>query len=350
MGVVAPGSTCLLDQRREDPMVAGDGSGVRSARCSARPRFDLPSAPPSGRRGRRSGQRPRPIARRRRHLRGRARPTATPSVPASWCSARRGVDHRAVADADHGVPGDTAPAGERDDAEVATLGDECDATGVAQRHSVTPHGCARVSRHEAVGVGSDHRQPVLSCCRDQEVLSIGASGLGEVGREHDCTTAADRPRCSSMAGTVSAGVATTTASTGPASSRVGTHRTPSTSVRVRVNSDQLAGESARSSRLVTAALPYEPGRDRWHRRRRSRWERTVARGPRTRLAAGSAEHRVDAAAFEAARDDQSLDLAGALPDAVDPQLTPEALRDVGAHVAAAAEDLNGTVCTTVGSL
>src|SRR5579885_438482 len=47
-----------------------------------------------------------------------------------------------------------------------------------------------------------------------------------------------------------------------------------------------------------------------------------------------------AALEEAVGDDQALDLAGALPAAVDAQLAVEALGDVLAHVAAAAEDLH----------
>src|SRR5688500_14866380 len=42
-------------------------------------------------------------------------------------------------------------------------------------------------------------------------------------------------------------------------------------------------------------------------------------------------------------DDQALDLAGALPDALDAQLAIEALGHVLAHVAAAAEDLHRAV-------
>src|SRR6478735_4767036 len=42
-------------------------------------------------------------------------------------------------------------------------------------------------------------------------------------------------------------------------------------------------------------------------------------------------------------DDQALDLRGALPDPVDPQLTPQPLDRIVADVAAAAEDLHGPV-------
>src|ERR1700759_4957330 len=44
-----------------------------------------------------------------------------------------------------------------------------------------------------------------------------------------------------------------------------------------------------------------------------------------------------------AGDDHALDLAGALPDPLDAELAEEALGDVLAHVAAAAEHLDGAV-------
>src|SRR5436305_8684410 len=48
----------------------------------------------------------------------------------------------------------------------------------------------------------------------------------------------------------------------------------------------------------------------------------------------SADDRADAALLEGARDDQPLDLAGALPQAVDAQLAQEPLRRELAHVTA----------------
>ena len=56
------------------------------------------------------------------------------------------------------------------------------------------------------------------------------------------------------------------------------------------------------------------------------------------------------AALQRARDDQPLDLARALPDAVHAQLAEEALGDVRAHVAASAEDLEAAVGAAVGGL
>ena len=51
------------------------------------------------------------------------------------------------------------------------------------------------------------------------------------------------------------------------------------------------------------------------------------------------KHSLDAAALEAAGHDQTLNLGSAFPDAVDAELTPEALGDVRAGVAAAAKNL-----------
>src|SRR3954451_24272706 len=55
------------------------------------------------------------------------------------------------------------------------------------------------------------------------------------------------------------------------------------------------------------------------------------------------EQGADAAALEPAGDDQPLDLAGALPDAVDSQLAEEPLGYVRPHVAPAAERLHAAV-------
>src|SRR5262245_25549761 len=49
-------------------------------------------------------------------------------------------------------------------------------------------------------------------------------------------------------------------------------------------------------------------------------------------------------------DDQPLDLAGALPDPLDPDLSPQPLGDVLPHVATAAEDLDGSVGDPTGEL
>src|SRR4030066_350155 len=57
-----------------------------------------------------------------------------------------------------------------------------------------------------------------------------------------------------------------------------------------------------------------------------------------------------AALQEAAGDDQTLHLARPLPDALDAQLAIEPLGHVLAHVAAAAEDLDGAVGDAVGHL
>src|SRR5215475_7993075 len=55
------------------------------------------------------------------------------------------------------------------------------------------------------------------------------------------------------------------------------------------------------------------------------------------------DQRALAALVEAMGDDQALDLARPFPDALDAQLAEEALGDVLAHVATAAEDLHRAV-------
>src|SRR4249919_1778711 len=58
----------------------------------------------------------------------------------------------------------------------------------------------------------------------------------------------------------------------------------------------------------------------------------------------------DSSLGELVGDDDALQLARPLPDPLDPQLTPEPLGDVLAHVAAAAEDLDTTVSDASGHL
>src|SRR5437762_3270710 len=60
------------------------------------------------------------------------------------------------------------------------------------------------------------------------------------------------------------------------------------------------------------------------------------------------EYALHAAALEAARDDQPLDLAGPLPDAVDSQLPQKSLGDVRALIAPAAEGLHASIGATPG--
>src|SRR4051794_16447270 len=69
----------------------------------------------------------------------------------------------------------------------------------------------------------------------------------------------------------------------------------------------------------------------------------MVRGWKSRDRSTSVQRALDAAPLERTGHDQALDLARALPDAVDAQLAQEALGDVGAEVAAAAEHLHGAV-------
>ena len=76
------------------------------------------------------------------------------------------------------------------------------------------------------------------------------------------------------------------------------------------------------------------------RLRAARWRRRRRPNAGAEQASPLVQGPLDAAALERARDDQPLDLARPLPDAVDAQLAQEPLGDVGAHVAAAAEHLH----------
>src|SRR5579872_3170281 len=57
-----------------------------------------------------------------------------------------------------------------------------------------------------------------------------------------------------------------------------------------------------------------------------------------------------AAFVEPVGDDQALDLAGSLPNAIDPQLAEKPLGNVLAHIAPAAEDLHRPVGDPIGHL
>ena len=69
----------------------------------------------------------------------------------------------------------------------------------------------------------------------------------------------------------------------------------------------------------------------------------VPDGARHGFAEPGTDHGLHATPLEAARHDQPLDLARALPDALDAELAPEPLGGVRAHVAAPAEDLHDPV-------
>src|SRR5271169_3886012 len=90
--------------------------------------------------------------------------------------------------------------------------------------------------------------------------------------------------------------------------------------------------------------PGPPARNRWLRNRSSLMLTDPQRLlPRLGEGGGGALDHL-------AGDDHALDLAGAFPDAFDAQLAVEALGDVLAHVAAAAEDLDGPVGDAAGHL
>src|SRR4051812_6078285 len=62
-----------------------------------------------------------------------------------------------------------------------------------------------------------------------------------------------------------------------------------------------------------------------------------------RLAAAALDQRGQPSLGEVVGDDHPLDLAGTLPDPLDPEFAGEPFGDVLAHVATATEDLDGSV-------
>src|SRR4029453_8618345 len=102
--------------------------------------------------------------------------------------------------------------------------------------------------------------------------------------------------------------------------------------RPRTNSIQRPGEVRRSVRASDRG------------RRAPRWSLVP---PSTW---GLVDGRRDSAALQCARNDQSLDLAGALPDPVHPQLAKEPLGHVGPRVAATSKDLHRAVRAAVRGL
>src|SRR5262249_33664973 len=99
-----------------------------------------------------------------------------------------------------------------------------------------------------------------------------------------------------------------------------------------------------------------PGRPRWHRARAVPAAGHAGRpgaGRRYRGEPARSGHLGQgprAALDHLAGDDRALDLAGALPDPLDPELAVEPLGPVLAHVAAAAEDLHRAIGDPPGHL
>src|SRR3954471_15673192 len=104
---------------------------------------------------------------------------------------------------------------------------------------------------------------------------------------------------------------------------------PAYSSRLRLSSVSPAYDPSRSVAPTTAIVRG------WSRRERS---------------TGLVERPFHPAPLQRAGDDQPLDLAGALPDAVHAQLAVEPLGHVGAHVAAPAEYLQAAVRAAAGRL
>src|SRR6478736_4291942 len=106
----------------------------------------------------------------------------------------------------------------------------------------------------------------------------------------------------------------------------------------RSNSVSMCVESALrlcSRRSVMTATP--------------RWQRTST-VPAVLASATEGKQLLEAPLVGLVGDDQPLDLGGALPDPVDPQLAPQPLHRVVANVATAAEDLHCPVDHSIGRL
>src|SRR3954447_22751516 len=151
------------------------------------------------------------------------------------------------------------------------------------------------------------------------------------------------PASSIRPGTVGAGVAMTTASGADGRlASVGTHGKPWADARVGLTPHTSPPKPA-VRRLTSVWLPYL-----------SPWSvaptTATVRGWSRRVRFTSVERALDAPPLERAGDDQALDLARALPDAVDAELPEEALGDVGPQVAPAAEHLDRAVGAAVGGL
>src|SRR5262245_2848993 len=116
---------------------------------------------------------------------------------------------------------------------------------------------------------------------------------------------------------------------------------------LRPGGRKLADASERPSGAETPAMPRRPRATRWPQRPgfipqqplQQLWDGL----PPAVLQHPLAHEALHAPLVEAARDDDALDLGGALPDPLHAQLAEEALGDVLAHVAAAPEDLHGAV-------
>src|SRR5262245_8118338 len=90
--------------------------------------------------------------------------------------------------------------------------------------------------------------------------------------------------------------------------------------------------------------------DRWRRRRRWSAVRGAAWDRRLPSPGSLVEDPLHAPALETAGDDQPLDLAGSLPDAVDTKLAEQPLGHVRPQIPAATEGLDAAVGATPGRL
>ena len=317
------------DERAEHALVAGERAGVGRRRGGAdrraRPTFSTATPMPASAHAASASHSARAVA---GVLDAAARPSRTSGSRREVASQSAVVTHRLVPGRDRGVQAQPAAGGERVDDEVAALGDQRRrAPARAALERVAPQRGAGVERDEAVAVrAADGERVPEGRARDSSRLAArgSARALAEAGREDDRSSAPQRsaPRRSGR-GRAAAGIATTTASGADGrSASDGKHGKPWADARFG---------------LTPQTSPSKPARRRLTQRlaRRTRRARSVApttatvRGWSRRARSTSVERALDAAPLERAGDDQALDLARALPDAVDAQLAQEALGDVG---------------------
>ena len=191
--VLGPCAARLLDERAEDPLVAGQRAGVRRGGGRARRGgADLQHRDADAALGRPRERRRQPCAVAVRLEEQRHR--ADVLLLGERGEQRRGVEHRLVADRRDGVEAQAAAERQRVDGDVAALRDERHAPGRPRHERVAPQRGRAVERHQPVAVRADQRHPGRRA-RELPLERLRAR-LGEAGREHDrgaAAAAAGRP-------------------------------------------------------------------------------------------------------------------------------------------------------------
>ena len=339
-----PGRARLLHQRAEDAVVAGHRAGVRGRRGRAGRRgADLQhrdADPGVGADGQRLAQ-PRAVALGLDEQRDRAHALGS----RARCSTQSGVVTTASLPHEIAV---CSRSPRRVASALTTRLPLCETSATwpgCGAASASPHSAAR----ECSEISPSQFGPQTgSECRPRRRRATPPRArrpperLAEARAVHDRAAAAEPARLLDHRGTPAAGIATTTAS--GADGQVGERR------EARPPVDRRAARVDAPHLALEAQPPQVQQRLRGVGRRRARWRR------RRRPSAGCSsrctlvKRPLHPAALQRARHDQPLDLARALPDAVDAQLAQEALGDVGAHVAAPAEHLHRAVGAAVRGL